>query len=96
MYAGEQERRARQEAAHKLDSKVEGAVRACEGQMRQAERAAKEAAYRAEEVKWRIDGRGNRPRRSARRVWAVHYHESVRQARVGAKSPRLRRFTERR
>jgi hypothetical protein len=78
MYADEQERRARQEAAHKLDSKVEGAVCACEGQMRQAKCAAKEAAYRAEEVKWRIDGRGIRPRRSARRVWAVHYYKSVR------------------
>ena len=78
MFADEQERRTRQEAAHKLDSKVEEAVRACEGQMRQAERATKEAAYRAEEVKWRIDGRGIRPRRSARRAWAVHYHNSVR------------------
>jgi hypothetical protein len=74
MYADEQERRTRQVAAHELDRKVEEAVRACEGRMRQAERAAKEAAYKAEEVKWRIDGRGIRPHRSAKRVWAVHYH----------------------
>ena len=68
MDADEQERRTRQGAAHELDSKVEEAVRACEGRMRQAERAAKEAAYRAVEVKWRIDGRGVQPRRAARRV----------------------------
>jgi hypothetical protein len=67
MDADEQERRTRQGAAHELDSKVEVAVRACEGRMRQAERAAKEATYRAEAVRWRIDGRGIRPRRPARR-----------------------------
>ena len=78
MYADEQEQRTRQVAAHKLDSKVERGVRACEGRMRQAERAAKDAACTAEEVKWRIDGRGIRPRRSARRVWADHFHKSVR------------------
>jgi hypothetical protein len=78
MYGDEKERRTRQVAAHELDSKVEKAVRACEGRARQAERAAKDAACRAEEVKWRIDGRGIRPRRSAKRVWAAHFHKSVR------------------
>jgi hypothetical protein len=68
MYADDQEQRTRQGAAHKLDRKVEVAVRACEGRMRQAERAAKEATYRSEALRWRIDGRGIRPRRSARRV----------------------------
>jgi len=78
MRVHEQEQRPRQEAAHEVDTKVEGALRACEGQMREAEHAAKEAAYRAEQLKWRIDGRGVRPRRPARRAWAVHYHRSVR------------------
>jgi hypothetical protein len=67
MDADEQEQRTRQGAAHKLDSKVEAAVRACEGRMRQTERAARKAAHRAEEAKWRID----------RRVRAVHFHKSV-------------------
>jgi hypothetical protein len=78
MYADDQEQRTRQGAAHKLDSKVEVAVRACEGHMRQAERAAKDAAYRAEKVRWRIDGRGIQPRRLARRVRALHFHKNVR------------------
>jgi hypothetical protein len=78
MYADDQEQRTRQGAAHKLDSKVEAVVRACEGNMRQAERAAKEAAYRAEKVKWRIDGRGIRPRQLPRRVRAVRFHKNVR------------------
>ena len=78
MYAHDQQQCTRQGAAHELDSKVEAAVRACEGRMRQAERAAKEATHRADEVKWRIDGRGIRPRRLARRVRAVHFHKSVR------------------
>jgi hypothetical protein len=30
--------------------------------MRKAERKAREATHRAEELKWRIDGRGIRPR----------------------------------
>jgi hypothetical protein len=46
---------------------------ACEERMRKAEYAAKESEYRSEEVKWRIDGRGIRPRRPARRAQAVHY-----------------------
>src|SRR5215208_4016989 len=74
MYADDQEQRTRQVAAHKLDSKVEAPVHACEGRIRQVERAATEAAHRAEEVKWRIDGRGIQPRRRSheRRSWTVH------------------------
>lgn len=65
--------------------KVEGALRACEEQMRkaeyaarEAEHAAKEAEYKSDEVKWRIDGRGIRPRYPARRAWAVRSRRSVR------------------
>ena len=57
MGVREQERRAQQAAP-----KADGLLRACDGRKRNAERAAKEAAYRAEEVKWRIEGGGVRPR----------------------------------
>ena len=63
MSAYEQE----EHSTHRAARKVDGLLSACEGQMREAERAAEEAAYRAEELKWRIDGRGIRPRRPARR-----------------------------
>jgi hypothetical protein len=53
----EQERRAR-EAERRADE----VLRACDRRLRKAERATKEAAHRGEEIKWRIEGRGLRPR----------------------------------
>jgi hypothetical protein len=53
----EQERRVR-----KAERKAEEVLRACNRRLRKAERAAKEAAHRSEEVKWRIEGGGLRPR----------------------------------
>jgi hypothetical protein len=57
MGVREQERWARQAALRAKE--VLGA--SC-GPMRKAERKAREATHRAEELKWRIDGRGIRPR----------------------------------
>ena len=54
----EQERRA-QQAARRAD----GILSASSSQMRQAERAPREALYRAEMLKWRIEGGALRPRR---------------------------------
>jgi hypothetical protein len=54
----EQERRAHQ-AARRADE----IMSASERRMRKAERAPREAVYRAEMLKWRIEGRGLRPRR---------------------------------
>jgi hypothetical protein len=54
----EQERRAHQ-AARRADE----ILSASSSQMRRAERAPREALYRAEMLKWRIEGRGLRPRR---------------------------------
>jgi hypothetical protein len=72
MYTHEQERPTQQEeAVHEVYSKVEGTLRACEEHMHRAEHMAKEAAYRAEELKLRRDGRGYRPRRPAKRAWAA-------------------------
>jgi hypothetical protein len=55
----EQERRAHQ-AAHR----AEEILSASSSQMRRAERAPREAVYRAEMLKWRIEGGGLRPRRA--------------------------------
>ena len=54
----EQERRAQQAAR-----RAEEILRASSSQMRKAERAPREALYRAEVLKWRIEGDGLRPRR---------------------------------
>jgi hypothetical protein len=54
----EQERRAHQ-AAHRADEIMSASY----SQMRKAERAPREALYRAEMLKWRIEGGGLRPRR---------------------------------
>jgi hypothetical protein len=54
----EQERRAHQ-AARRADE----IWSASSSQMRRAERAPREALYRAEMLKWQIEGRGLRPRR---------------------------------
>jgi hypothetical protein len=53
----EQERRARQAAR-----RAEEILSASSSRMREAERAPREAAYRAEMLKWRIEGGGLRPR----------------------------------
>jgi len=79
MYAHEQQRRTQNRATYEGDSgEVEGAVRACERRIREAEQAAKEATHRAEVLKWRIDGRGLRPRRPARRAWPGGSRRSLR------------------
>jgi hypothetical protein len=54
----EQERRA-QQAARRADEIMSASY----SQMRKAERAPREAVYRAEMLKWRIEGGGLRPRR---------------------------------
>ena len=54
----EQERRA-QQAARRADE----IMSASSSQMRRAEREPREAVYRAEMLKWRIEGGGLRPRR---------------------------------
>ena len=53
----EQERRA-QQAARRADE----ILSASSSQMREAERAPREAVYKAEMLKWRIEGGGLRPR----------------------------------
>ena len=53
----EQEHQA-QQAARRADE----VVRASSSRMREAERAPREALYRAEMLKWRIEGGGLRPR----------------------------------
>ncbi len=79
MYAHEQQRHTQDQATCKGDSgEVDEAVRACEGRIREAEQAAKEATHRAEELKWRIDGRDLRPRRPARRAWPDGRRRSLR------------------
>ena len=52
--------------AHQAALRADGVLRASYGRMRKAERAAKEAVHRGEELKWRTDGRGVRPRRPVR------------------------------
>jgi hypothetical protein len=54
----EQERRA-QQAARRADQLMSASY----SQMREAERTPREALYRAEMLKWRIEGGGLRPRR---------------------------------
>ncbi len=54
----EQKRRAQQAAC-----RAEEIWGASSSQMRKAERAPREALYRAEMLKWRIEGGGLRPRR---------------------------------
>ena len=54
----EQERRAQQAAR-----RAEEIWSASSSQMREAERAPREALYRAEMLEWRIEGGGLRPRR---------------------------------
>jgi hypothetical protein len=54
----EQERRAQQAAC-----RADEILSASYSQMRKAERAPKEALYRAEMLKWRIEGGALRPRR---------------------------------
>ena len=54
----EQERRA-QQAARRADEILSASY----SQMRKAEREPREAVYRAEMLKWQIEGRGLRPRR---------------------------------
>jgi hypothetical protein len=57
MCVREQEQRAQHAAL-----KAEEVLHASYGQMRNAERKAKEATHRAEELKWRIEGGCVRPR----------------------------------
>jgi hypothetical protein len=57
MCVHEQEQRAQQAAL-----RAEEVLHASYGQMREAERKAKAATHRAEELKWRIEGGGVRPR----------------------------------
>jgi len=57
----EQERRA-QQAARRADEIMSASY----SQMRRAERPPREAVYRAEMLKWRIEGGGLRPRRPRR------------------------------
>jgi hypothetical protein len=54
----EQEQRA-QQAARRADE----VLRASSSKMREAERTPREAVYRAEMLKWRIEGSGLSPRR---------------------------------
>ena len=54
----EQERRAQQAAC-----RADEILSASSSQMRKAERAPREALYRAEMLKWRIEGGALRPRR---------------------------------
>jgi hypothetical protein len=57
MDVHEQERR-----AHQASLRAEEVLEASYTPMRKAERKAKEATHRAEELKWRIEGGGIRPR----------------------------------
>lgn len=54
---GSQERRAQQ-----AERRAEQIWNACSVRMREAERAPREALYRAEMLKWKIEGGGLRPR----------------------------------
>lgn len=60
----EQERRA-QQAARRADE----ILSASSSQMREAERASREALYRAEMLRWRIEGGGLRPRLPRSLAW---------------------------
>jgi hypothetical protein len=61
----EQERRA-QQAARRADEIMSASY----SRMRKAEREPREALYRAEMLKWRIEGGGLRPRRPLRSLLA--------------------------
>jgi hypothetical protein len=54
--------RQNQRASKRLSDRERTRVYEQERRVRKAERAAKEAAHRSEEVKWRIEGGGLRPR----------------------------------
>jgi hypothetical protein len=51
-----------EQRAHQASLRAEEVLHASYGQMRQVERKAKEATHRAEELKWRIEVGGIRPR----------------------------------
>jgi hypothetical protein len=57
MRVYEQKRR-----AHQASLRAEEVLEASYGPLREAERKAKEATHRAEELKWRIEGGGIGPR----------------------------------
>ena len=69
MCVREQERGARQAAL-----RAEEGLGAFSGPMSKAERKAREATHRTEELKWRIDGRGIRPR-SLPGCWSTEVSE---------------------
>jgi hypothetical protein len=75
MSVHEQEQR-----AQRVELRAEEVLHTSYRQLREAEDRAKEATHRAEELKWRIDGYGIRPRRRSheRRGRAVHSHRSTR------------------
>jgi hypothetical protein len=76
MSVHEQEQR-----VQRAELRAEEVLHASYRQLREAEDKAKEAMHRAEELKWRIDGYGIRPRRRPkRRAWTVRSHRSSRQA----------------
>jgi len=56
-----------EQRAHQASLKAEEVLHASYGPLRKAERNAKDATHRAEELKGRIDGSGIRPRRPAAR-----------------------------
>jgi hypothetical protein len=51
-----------EQRAHQASVRAEEVLYASSGPMRKAERKAKEATHRAEELKWRIEVGGIRPR----------------------------------
>jgi hypothetical protein len=52
---------------HQASLKAEEVLHGSNEPLRKAERNAKEATHRAEELKWMVDGSGIRPRRPAAR-----------------------------
>jgi hypothetical protein len=56
-----------EQRAHQATLKAEEVLHASYGPLRKAERNAKEATHRAEELKWMVDGSGIRLRRPAAR-----------------------------
>jgi hypothetical protein len=56
-----------EQRAHQASLRAEEVLEASYQPMRKAERRAKEAMHRAEELKWRIEGSGIRPRSLAGR-----------------------------
>ena len=51
-----------EQRAHQASLRAEEVLQASSGRMRKAERKAKEATYRSEELKWTIEAGGIRPR----------------------------------